>query len=83
MKWGYVRFGDNLKGEIARVRSITISPSCDLIEGYLVDGAIYNLLSVSWLCEDLKFYSMLSSAQSATPSKISPWLVIELIIYNF
>ncbi|KAH0646552.1 hypothetical protein KY284_034436 [Solanum tuberosum] len=48
---GYVRFGDNAKGEVTRIGTITISPSCDLVEVYLVDGLKHNLLSISQLCD--------------------------------
>lgn len=34
---GFVRFSDNAKGEVVGVGTITISPSCDFIEVYLVD----------------------------------------------
>lgn len=42
----YVRFRDNAKEEVIGVRTIMISPSCNLIEVYLVDGLKHNLLSI-------------------------------------
>ncbi|XP_049414790.1 uncharacterized protein LOC125877580 [Solanum stenotomum] len=48
---GFVRFGDNVKGEVTRVGTITLSSSCDLVEVYLVEGLKHNLLSISQLCD--------------------------------
>ncbi|XP_015169912.1 uncharacterized protein [Solanum tuberosum] len=48
---GCVRFGDNAKGEVTRVGTITLSSSCDLVEVYLVEGLKHNLLNISQLCD--------------------------------
>lgn len=48
---GYVIFGDNAKGEVTGVGTITLSSSYDLIEVYLVEGLKHNLLSISQLCD--------------------------------
>lgn len=39
-----------------RVGSTTISPSCDLVEVYLVDGLKHNLLSISQLGEQVLMF---------------------------
>ncbi|KAH0665666.1 hypothetical protein KY285_026872 [Solanum tuberosum] len=48
---GCVRFGDNAKGEVTGVGTITFSSSCDLVEVYLIEGLKHNLLSISQLCD--------------------------------
>ncbi|XP_015158901.1 uncharacterized protein [Solanum tuberosum] len=48
---GCVRFGDNAKGEVTGVGTITFSSSCDLVEVYLVEELKHNLLSISQLCD--------------------------------
>lgn len=48
----YVRFGDNAKGEVTVVRTITISVFCDFIEVYLVGEMKYNILSITQLCDN-------------------------------
>ncbi|KAH0672766.1 hypothetical protein KY284_023853 [Solanum tuberosum] len=48
---GFVIFGDNAKGEVTGVGTITLSSSCDLVEVYLVEGLKHNLLSINQLCD--------------------------------
>lgn len=48
---GCVRFGDNAKGKVTVVGTITLISSCDLLEVYLVEGLKHNHLTISQLFE--------------------------------
>ena len=49
---GFVTFGDNKKGKIIRISSISISPNPSIENVLLVNGLKYNLLSISQLCDN-------------------------------
>ncbi|XP_049405169.1 uncharacterized protein LOC125868582 [Solanum stenotomum] len=44
---GSIRFGDNSKGTVIEIGTITFNDACDITNVYLVTGLKYNLLSIS------------------------------------
>lgn len=79
---GFIRFSDNAKGEVVWVGTITISPTYDVIEVYVVDELRHNLLSIIQLCDAcFQVYCLtLLNAPSTIPQRTSTILVIELRI---
>lgn len=50
-KGGFFKFSYNSKGKFIRVLFVKFSPSCKLIEAYLMDELKHNLLSINQLCD--------------------------------
>lgn len=77
-------FGNNDKGEVIGVVSVKPSSSCKLIEVYLMDRIIHNILSISEFCDagfDVSF-NIKNCSIKHEKRKIT-LLVIMLIIFIF
>ena len=65
-------YGDNSKGDVIRMGNIAISNDNSLSNVYLVESFIYNLLSISQICE--KGYNCLFTNWGVTVFKKGEFL---------
>ncbi|XP_070019757.1 uncharacterized protein [Nicotiana sylvestris] len=72
---GSVKFGDDSKGKIVGTGTVPFNNNYDITEVYLVDGLIYNLLSISQLCNsryEVKFKKIDCAIEDETGKIILP-----------